>query len=79
LLPTFGTVTAGTLASPEDHRHLYEEHQRPEVSHPDVPAPSGVDSRGAARDTIDCGPGRRDVAIVDPLDNTSRCEQVRLP
>jgi hypothetical protein len=36
-------------------------------------------ARGQARDTIDCGPGQRDVAIVDPLDDTSRCERVRLP
>ena len=36
-------------------------------------------ARGQARDTIDCGPGRRDVAIVDPFDHTSRCERVRLP
>jgi RTX calcium-binding nonapeptide repeat (4 copies) len=36
-------------------------------------------ARGNARDRIDCGPGRRDVAIVDPLDQTRRCERVRLP
>jgi RTX calcium-binding nonapeptide repeat (4 copies) len=35
-------------------------------------------ARGAARDTIDCGPGQGDVAIVDRLDDTRRCEDVRL-
>jgi Ca2+-binding RTX toxin-like protein len=43
------------------------------------PGNDRVISRGAARDTIDCGPGPRDVAIVDPLDNTSHCEQIKLP
>jgi Tol biopolymer transport system component len=36
-------------------------------------------ARGAARDTIDCGRGRKDMAIVDQLDDTRRCEDVRLP
>ena len=36
-------------------------------------------ARGHAADTIDCGPGRRDVAIVDNADHTRRCEQVRRP
>ena len=36
-----------------------------------------VRARGHAADTIDCGPGRRDVAIVDEADRTRRCEQVR--
>jgi Tol biopolymer transport system component len=47
-----------------------------------IAAGSGNDrvrARGQARDTIDCGPGAGDVAIVDPLDQTRRCEQVRLP
>ena len=46
-----------------------------------IAAGSGNDrvlARGQARDTIDCGPGRGDVAIVDALDDTSRCERVRL-
>jgi RTX calcium-binding nonapeptide repeat (4 copies)/WD40-like Beta Propeller Repeat len=45
-----------------------------------VAAGSGNDrvvARGGVRDTIDCGPGRRDVAIVDRLDRTRRCERVR--
>jgi predicted extracellular nuclease len=36
-------------------------------------------ARGRAADTIDCGPGRRDVAIVDNADRTRRCERVRRP
>ena len=36
-----------------------------------------VSARGGQRDTVDCGPGRRDVAIVDRLDRTRRCERVR--
>jgi subtilisin family serine protease len=36
-------------------------------------------ARGHAADTIDCGPGARDVAIVDDADRTRRCEQVRRP
>jgi hypothetical protein len=36
-----------------------------------------VQARGHAADTIDCGPGRRDVAMVDNADRTRRCEQVR--
>jgi hypothetical protein len=43
------------------------------------PGNDRVLARGNARDTIDCGTGQSDVAIVDPLDDTSRCEQVRLP
>jgi uncharacterized protein len=38
-----------------------------------------VQARGHAADAIDCGPGRRDVAIVDNADRTRRCEQVRRP
>jgi hypothetical protein len=38
-----------------------------------------VRARGHAADTIDCGPGRRDVAIVDNADRTRRCEDVRRP
>ena len=38
-----------------------------------------VQARGHTADTIDCGPGRRDVAIVDNADRTRRCEQVRRP
>jgi CSLREA domain-containing protein len=37
-----------------------------------------VVTRGAVRDTIACGPGR-DVAIVDRVDRTERCEHVRRP
>ena len=36
-------------------------------------------ARGLAPDRIDCGPGPGDVAIVDARDDTTRCEQVRLP
>jgi Tol biopolymer transport system component len=43
------------------------------------PGNDRVRARGLALDTIDCGPGRRDVAIVDRRDDTRRCEQVRLP
>jgi Ca2+-binding RTX toxin-like protein len=35
-------------------------------------------ARDHAADTIDCGPGR-DVAIVDRVDRTRSCEQVRRP
>ena len=38
-----------------------------------------VRARGWELDTIDCGPGANDVAIVDRLDQTRRCEQVRRP
>ncbi len=34
-------------------------------------------ARGSARDRVDCGPGRRDVAIVDRRDRVRRCEKVR--
>ena len=34
-------------------------------------------ARGTVRDRIDCGRGRRDVAIVDALDTTRNCEKVR--
>jgi Tol biopolymer transport system component len=47
-----------------------------------IAAGSGNDrvlARGQARDTIDCGPGRRDVALVDRHDRTRRCERVRRP
>jgi hypothetical protein len=43
------------------------------------PGNDRVLARGNARDRIDCGPGRNDVAIVDRLDDTRRCERVRLP
>ena len=43
------------------------------------PGNDRVLARGSASDAIDCGPGQGDVAIVDPLDDTRRCEQVRLP
>jgi Tol biopolymer transport system component len=43
------------------------------------PGNDHVRARGHALDTIDCGPGRGDVAIVDRRDSTRRCEQVRLP
>ena len=36
-----------------------------------------VNARGSVADTIDCGRGKRDVAIVDALDSTRRCERVR--
>ena len=36
-----------------------------------------VNARGSVADTIDCGRGKRDVAIVDELDSTRRCERVR--
>jgi hypothetical protein len=45
-----------------------------------IAAGSGNDrvlARGQARDTIDCGAGQRDVALVDRHDRTRRCEQVR--
>lgn len=54
---------------------------RPGVGHDRVRAGTGNDrvvTRGAVRDRIDCGPGR-DVAIVDRLDRTRRCEDVRGP
>ena len=34
-------------------------------------------ARGSARDRVDCGPGRRDVAVVDAADTVSGCERVR--
>ena len=43
------------------------------------PGNDRVVARGDAPDTIDCGAGQNDVAIVDPLDDTSRCERVKLP
>lgn len=36
-----------------------------------------VSARGGQRDKVDCGPGRRDVAIVDRRDRTRRCERIR--
>jgi CSLREA domain-containing protein len=42
------------------------------------PGNDRIRANGAARDVIDCGPGDRDVAIVDSLDVTSGCEDVRL-
>jgi Tol biopolymer transport system component len=43
------------------------------------PGNDRVLARGNARDTIDCGPGPRDLALVDRFDDTRRCERVRLP
>jgi hypothetical protein len=43
------------------------------------PGNDRVLARGLARDTIDCGMGQDDVAIVDRHDDTRRCERVRLP
>jgi Tol biopolymer transport system component len=42
------------------------------------PGNDRVLARGNARDTIDCGPGRRDLALIDRFDDTRRCERVRL-
>jgi hypothetical protein len=42
------------------------------------PGNDRVPAQGNARDAIDCGPGRRDLAIVDRLDVTRNCERVRL-
>ena len=36
-----------------------------------------VAARGGRRDTVDCGPGRNDVAVVDRRDRLRRCERVR--
>ncbi len=36
-----------------------------------------VDARDKKRDTIDCGAGRKDVAIVDKIDRVNNCETVR--
>jgi hypothetical protein len=38
-----------------------------------------VQARGAARDTIDCGSGQRDLVIIDQLDTTRNCERITLP
>ena len=46
------------------------------------PGNDRIRARGAAPDVapdvIDCGPGRRDLAIVDSLDVTEGCERIRL-
>jgi hypothetical protein len=55
---------------------FFEEQQRGAI--PAGPGDDRVRARGAARDTIDCGPGRLDVAIVDRLDATRDCERVRV-
>jgi len=36
-----------------------------------------VNTGGSIADTIDCGRGKRDVALVDEHDTTRRCERVR--
>jgi Ca2+-binding RTX toxin-like protein len=36
-----------------------------------------VDARDRKRDTIDCGAGRKDVAIVDKVDRVKNCERVK--
>jgi Ca2+-binding RTX toxin-like protein len=43
------------------------------------PGNDRVLARDSAADTIDCGPGRRDLALIDRLDDTRRCERVRVP
>jgi Ca2+-binding RTX toxin-like protein len=43
------------------------------------PGNDRVRARGQARDTVDCGPGQNDVATVEGLDQTRRCEQIRMP
>jgi hypothetical protein len=42
------------------------------------PGNDRVSARRNGADTIDCGRGRRDLAIVDRLDSTRNCERVRL-
>ena len=36
-----------------------------------------VDARDRKRDTIDCGAGRKDEAIVDKVDRVKNCEKIR--
>jgi hypothetical protein len=36
-----------------------------------------LNARDGARDRVDCGPGRRDVAVVDRRDRVKGCETVR--
>ena len=38
-----------------------------------------IDARGGGADTVICGPGAADVAIVDETDSVTGCEQVELP
>lgn len=38
-----------------------------------------IDARNGRKETVDCGTGSRDVAIVDTTDRVKRCERVRRP
>ncbi|MDQ4048296.1 MAG: hypothetical protein M3131_02800, partial [Actinomycetota bacterium] len=42
------------------------------------PGKDRIAARDGRRDLVDCGAGRRDVAVVDPLDRVRRCERVRV-
>jgi probable HAF family extracellular repeat protein len=36
-----------------------------------------LNARNGKKETVDCGPGKKDVAIVDKKDKTKRCEKVK--
>ncbi len=42
----------------------------------DGPGNDAISARNGKEETLDCGSGKKDVAIIDKKDRTKRCEKV---